>query len=513
WAGELGLLGKNAREKEIPASVFELTNRQIGLLLSRMWEGDGHLDPQSHCAFYATASERMARQMQHLILRLGVISRLRKVTFPYKEGRIGWQLFITGYENLNTFAQTVGGFFISDKNCSAMNTLLAERPARLIGTKDVVPVAAKELVRAAKARAEITWLELNTESGIAQREFYPSHTATKRGFTRETMGRLADYFGDSAMRRLSENDVYWDEIVSIEYVGEKQTYDLEVPGDHNFVANDLIVHNSHAADYGLVSVQTAYLKTHYPAEYMSALMSVFKDDAGKVALYIADSRAMGIDVRPPDVNFSKFDFTIEDRDGKTIEDRDGKTIEEREETAGEDRQAAEKAGGKRKSAIRFGMGAVKNVGQGPVDTILEARKDGAFRDINDFANRADLRSVGKRALECLIKAGAMDAFGNRAALLAALDRIVAASTSHFRAIEAGQMSLFGGMTGVSAETITLPDIQGDRKEMLNWERELIGIYLSDHPLSAYTELLTKGVSHTSATLNEAAHNEPVRVAG
>ncbi len=240
---------------------------------------------------------------------------------------------------------------------------------------------------------------------------------------------------------------------------------------------------SHAADYGVISVQTAFLKARYPAEYMSALMSVFKDDAGKIAMYAADSRAMGIDVLPPDINHSRFGFTIEDRPSG-------------------------------KPAIRFSMGAIKNVGQGPVELIVAARQDGGpFKDINDFSRRVDLRAVGKRALECLIKVGAMDAFDDRAALLAALERIVSASSSHFRAIEAGQMSLFGGASGVQDEIISLPDIKGDRKEMLNWERELIGLYLSDHPLSTYTELLTKAVSHNAVTLNEASHEERVRVAG
>lgn len=486
WAGDLGMLGKTAPEKEIPAPVFELTNRQIALLLSRMWEGDGHLDPQSHCAFYATSSERMARQMQHLCLRLGIISRLRKVTVPYKEGRVGWQLFITGYENLLAFAQTVGARLISEKNRAAMSALHVERPARVIGTKDIVPVAAKELVRSAKERTGITWLALNAESGIAQREFYPARAVTKRGFTRQTMSRLADYFGDPAMRRLSNNDVYWDEIVSIEYIGEKQTYDLEVPGDHNFVANDIIVHNSHAADYGLVSVQTAYLKAHYPAEYMSALMSVFKDDSAKISLYIADARAMGIEVLPPSINHSGMDFTIEDLPGN-------------------------------KTAIRFGMSAVKNVGAGPVEVILAGRRasgpDVPFRDLNDLANRADLKTVGKRSLECLIKVGAFNGFGERAALLASLDQIVAASASHFKAAESGQMSLFGAATGVQAQSITLGGQKTDKKEALAWERELVGLYLSDHPLKEYETYLSQGFITTALELNDLGNQQPARVAG
>jgi DNA polymerase-3 subunit alpha len=240
---------------------------------------------------------------------------------------------------------------------------------------------------------------------------------------------------------------------------------------------------SHAVDYGVISVQTAYLKAHYPVEYMTALLSVNKNDTAKVALYVADCRRMGIPVEPPDINASQWDFSIEDRP-------------------------------EAQAVIRFGMGAVKNVGQGPVDAILEGRGEQPFRDLNDFARRVDLRQVGKRALECLTKVGALDAFGARPALLEALDRIMALSTSHFRAKEMGQMSLFGAHTGV-VEEITLPDTVGEisRREVLNWERDLIGLYVSDHPLSPVMQELTDAVTHFSGQLAEASHDEKVHVAG
>jgi len=125
----------------------------------------------------------------------------------------------------------------------------------------------------------------------------------------------------------------------------------------------------------------------------------------------------------------------------------------------------------------------------------------------------DLRAVGKRSLECLIKVGALDSFGNRASLLASLDRIVAISGNHFRAADAGQMSLFGAATGVIDE-IKLPEVKDvDKREMLNWERELIGLYISDHPLNEYQATLARIVSYFSAQLPDAAHQEKVRVAG
>ncbi|MBN1304784.1 MAG: DNA polymerase III subunit alpha [Anaerolineales bacterium] len=239
---------------------------------------------------------------------------------------------------------------------------------------------------------------------------------------------------------------------------------------------------SHAADYGVIAVQTAYLKAHYPAEYMTALLSVWKNDTGKVSLYVAETRNMGIDILPPDINTSGWDFTIEDLDES--------------------------------NAIRFGLGAIKNVGQAPVDIVLNARREhGAFSDLNDFARSVDLRTIGKRALECLIKVGSLDTLGNRGAMLQSLDRIVAVSTSHFRAAEAGQMSLFGEATGVTDEII-LPEARDiDQREMLNWERELIGLYVSDHPLTPYQKTLARIVSYFSGQLGDATHEEKVRVAG
>jgi DNA polymerase-3 subunit alpha len=240
----------------------------------------------------------------------------------------------------------------------------------------------------------------------------------------------------------------------------------------------------HAADYGVIAVQTGYLKTHYAVEYMTALMSVSKNEIEKVALYAADCRRMGIQVLPPDVNTSFWDFSIEDQP-------------------------------EAKSAIRFGLGAIKNVGQGPVDAILSSReKSGPFADINDFARRVDLRSVGKRALESMIRVGALDRFGQRTALLAALDMILSVNASNFRAADSGQLSLFGAHTGVT-EDIHLPKVVAEvnRREILNWERELIGLYVSDHPLSPVMDELTQAVTHFAGQLNDASHGEKVRVAG
>jgi len=238
---------------------------------------------------------------------------------------------------------------------------------------------------------------------------------------------------------------------------------------------------AHATDYGVIAVQTAYLKAHYTAEYMTALLSASKNDTAKVAFYVADCRAMGIEVLPPDINAGGWDFTIEERDGKP--------------------------------SIRFGLGAVKNVGQAPVDLILQARAEGGeFTSLNDFATRIDLRQVGKRSLECLVKVGALEMFGSRHSLLEALDKVLSVSTSHFRAAQSGQLSFFGG--GVVEDEITLPAASvSDNRQQLEWERELIGLYVSSHPLTPYLPALKRKVTHNSSSLSEARPKEIVRVAG
>jgi DNA polymerase-3 subunit alpha len=240
----------------------------------------------------------------------------------------------------------------------------------------------------------------------------------------------------------------------------------------------------HAADYAVICVETAYLKAHFPAEYMTALLSVFKHDTDRVALYIADCRRLGIDVLPPDVNASGLDFEIEERPGKAL-------------------------------GIRYGLGAIKNVGEGAVQAVLEARRaDGPFRGPDDFARRVDLRQVGKRALESLVRVGALDGLGKRIVLFDAIDRILGVSAAHFRAKEIGQLSLFAGASA-GGDTLSLPSPSSDvpRRQQLNWEKELLGVYVSDHPLTPHMEVLTRAVTHFSAELKDAVQGQTVCVAG
>jgi DNA polymerase-3 subunit alpha len=245
---------------------------------------------------------------------------------------------------------------------------------------------------------------------------------------------------------------------------------------------------SHAADYAILTVQTAYLKAHYPHEYMTALLTIERANTDKVGSYIADCHRMGIDVLPPDVNLSQHDFTIE--------------------------SCAD--GGR---SIRYGLSAIKNVGEGSVEAALLARDDTPFVDLTDFCQRVDLRDVGKRALESMIKVGALDMFADRAILLESLDRLMNFSISLHRAADVGQMSLFGDSTGVKLDTdasgvlVTEVSKEVNRREMLQWERELVGVYISEHPLKSVIDKIGQVVSANSIDLTEADHDRQVTMAG
>lgn len=244
---------------------------------------------------------------------------------------------------------------------------------------------------------------------------------------------------------------------------------------------------SHAADYAIICAQTAYLKAKYPVEYMTALLTAEKGDTEKIALYVSDTRRMGVEVKPPDVNYSGLDFTIDDSGGQPT--------------------------------IRFGMGAIKNVGEGPAAEIMRARaKGGPFKSIDEFCQRVDVRLVGKRALECLIKVGALDSVHadgvsvKRAQLLAGLEMIASVSSSAHKAAEVGQFDLFGSMPGgslVAAVALPKVDREIDLKEMRTWEKELMGVYVSDHPLTARSDELASLITHYSGDLDESLHQKPV----
>jgi DNA polymerase-3 subunit alpha len=216
---------------------------------------------------------------------------------------------------------------------------------------------------------------------------------------------------------------------------------------------------AHSFSYALIAYQTAYLKANYPAEYITAFLITNADQSEKVATAVAECRRLGIAVLPPDINRSQVSFSIE--------------------TEGEDSAPA----------IRFGLNAIKNVGLGAVEPLVaERQKNGQFKSVEDLCRRADLRGVNRRAMESLIKAGALDCLGDRGTLLHSVDRILALAQREQHLKETGQSTMFdlwGETTPAPLPSLELEAADITTKEKLAWERELMGVYLSEHPFAAF----------------------------
>lgn len=213
---------------------------------------------------------------------------------------------------------------------------------------------------------------------------------------------------------------------------------------------------SHSAAYALISYQTAYLKANFTVEYMTALLSSILGMGDRTSVYIQDCRQMGIRILPPDINQSHEDFSIVLWEGA--------------------------------AAIRCGLGAVKNVGVGAIQSILSERIT-PYTDLGDFCRRVDLKQVNKRVVECLIKAGAFDELGDRAAYLDQLDGTMDAAASHAKSTASGQMGLFGEQVlQVVNEPTGTPTVLSQAMR-LAYEKELLGMYVSGHPLDPITDQL------------------------
>ncbi len=245
---------------------------------------------------------------------------------------------------------------------------------------------------------------------------------------------------------------------------------------------------AHSAAYAVIAAQTAYLKANHPVEFMAALLSTDIGNTEKIVFNVVECRRAGIAVLPPDINRSELEFTVE---------------------PGKDGAAA----------VRFGLGAVKNAGEGAVRAVISSRAgqpDGRFADLDAFCSAVDWSAVNRRVAECFVKCGAMDEFGDRSSLLAALEPAIAAAQRRQKASARGQIGLFEVPgTSVPVEKVAAsamaPEIP--RKQLLAWEKELIGFYLSDHPLSEFL-----GPGRASSTtqiveLEERTPGEKIRIVG
>ena len=235
---------------------------------------------------------------------------------------------------------------------------------------------------------------------------------------------------------------------------------------------------AHAASYAIIAYQTAYMKANFPVEFMTAVMTAEADDPDKIAAAVDECKKMNIVVLPPDINASQTGFTLESVRQKSSPKK------------------------KKTEGIRFGFSAIKNVGKAAIDAIISEREEhGSFKNLDDFVRRVNLRVVNRKTLESLIKAGAMDAFGKRNAMLKVLDEIKSSGASLSKTIASGQSSLFdekeinvSSQTQSSITAVLTSTEEAPKEEILSWERELLGFYLTEHPLTKVSELMEKIVS-------------------
>ena len=521
--------GPHSAEKWVPEFVFGLADEEIARFLAALWDCDGHVDERS--ASLKTTSRRLATDAQTLLLRLGIRSSVYAHSyFATERGatvqRTAYQVTTRGTRRFSTLVQREMVSAKGRVTTGARDTsLTVDRAAFFTEAEAAVPghvalVAAglpkHHLARAARARRRIPW---------------------------RCVQSVAEDLNLAATVRAGQ--VAWREIVAIEACGEERVYDITVEGIHNFVANNVIVHNcvyqeqamdiakkmagfspaeaddlrkaigkkihslmaslkgkflegsaqngvspavanqlwqdmeqaqdysfnkSHAACYALIAYRTAWLRANHPREYMAALISSVMNTKDKVPFYVNACDELGIEVLPPDVNTSQIDFAVVE--GK----------------------------------IRFGLNAVKNVGESACRSIVSARAEGGpFASIWDFTERVDVQMVNKRALESLVKCGALDSTGaSRKGMLDSLEQALARGQKQQADRLLGQGSIFDlGADSAGAEAQRHHPVisaeEYDKGELLHMEKESLGLYVSEHPLTAIREQLRR---KTDCSLNE-----------
>ena len=300
------------------------------------------------------------------------------------------------------------------------------------------------------------------------------------GYSLEEADNLRKAMGKKKREIIKEHRVkFIDGCVTNGY-GEKfgsEMFDIIEPfADYSF-------NKSHSVGYGFVAYQTAYLKANFPHEFLSAMLTSTKGDKDKTAIYLAECRAMDIEVRVPDVNESESDFTVVE------------------------------------NYIRFGMSAVRNVGEGVSELIINTREEGGkFVDFYDFCERVDIGALNKRTIESLAKAGGFDSLGHtRKGLLMTYEMIVDNVVSRRREREAGIMSLFGDVSSEegndSSSRITISDSEFEKTLKLTYEKEMLGLYISDHPLAGLEKALNAISEKTVMQAKESVEGNMITVGG
>ena len=554
WLRELGLKtttgGCRSAEKLIPDFVFGLPPKQVCQFLAAYWDCDGYVGKKT--AFVKTISPRLASGIQTLLLRLGVQATIyESYDRTQRDGGLARAAFQVTVHDLRALERMLRPYSLTESFVGSYYT-------DSVGSESI---KRQTFLRELDQVFDGTGRELMDEYELDRQHVLP------KGRQRPRIGKDAIAVAVERLM-LPESQramrVHWDEIVAIEPAEQELVYDITVEGIHNFVANGIIVHNcvyqeqimllsqklagfskgeadtlrkamgkkqkavldkmyprflegckanghpeanlekiwkdwehfaayafnkSHSTCYAFVAFQTAFLKAHYPAEYMAAVLTHNKSDQKKLTFFLRECRRMGIPVLGPDINESKLDFGVN-----------------------------------AKGQIRFGLSAVKGVGEGPVGEILTERKaGGAFASLFDLVRRLDLRQINKKVLESLALGGGFDSFDglHRAQYFCPSEdgkygSLLEHALRYGQAWQHQKATAANSLFGATEETMVpepepTPCAPWPLIEALEREREVVGIYISGHPLDDYE----KEVEHfANCTLEEldTRRGEPLKLA-
>ncbi|MBZ1348214.1 MAG: DNA polymerase III subunit alpha [Candidatus Nealsonbacteria bacterium] len=532
WLRGLGLKyklgGKSSAEKFFPPFVFELNEKCICTFLATLWDCDGGIAKKM--AYITTISEKLAYNTQTLLLKLGINSYIY-ITEKYKSrNNKTMQVFRVYVYDLGLFSKKIGRLMLSNKK------------ERLIETDKRGASSCNEFVL-----RELFFKKLNDyleKTHLSKRAFcrlYKVNRSNLWGKLNKIRNRLnikiaqkiANIINDEKLKRIvKNNNVRWEDIVLITHAGKECVYDIEVEKTHNFIVNNILSHNclyqeqvmeiakelasftlseadvlrkaigkkikkllmeqkekfikgmkangieetttqkiwawiepfasysfnrSHAACYATIAYQTAYLKTHFPVEFMAAALTSERNDITRIAVLIQECKNMGIRVLAPDINESFIFFSVVPK----------------------------------LNQIRFGLSAIKNVGTNIVETIVKERKaNGPYLSIQDFISRISCPELNKKSLESLIKTGAFDKMLERNQLLFNLERLLEYSRENQKAKQNNQTGLFDN-AGFNNEIRLLAAEPAPTETKLAWEKELLGLFISSHPLHPFKKILEK----------------------
>lgn len=522
-----------AADKRISDGMVNAPRHEVERFLGLYFCADGWADRSG--AHYGSKSVAVARALKRMLLRFGILSNVHRRTIPGHG--VHWTLSIADKAQAKAFARVVQPHLTARK-AAKVDRWLVEWGGTWGASATRIGIPASFLATELERRQRVTGRsarDLGVDTG--------GYTAC-RVLHRYTLNGL---LYSERLEDLRTGDLVWDTVVSVEPAGEAECFDFQMAdGERPYaVVEDLLVHNcgkkirelmakerdkfeagceatgygralgkelfdviekfadyafnkSHTFGYGLITYQTAYLKAHHPVEYLACLLTSVKSNLDKAAVYLADARALGIRVLNPDVNLSQMDFAA---------------LGPEEVPAGV-RLPAGSPG-----CITFGLSAVRNVGEGLVELLLAERAAGGpFATFHDFVERVDPQVLNKRTVESLIKAGGFDSLGHpRKGLLHVFEQIIDTTLARRRERDQGVMSLFGDLGGDTdsgfSERVEVPAVEFDKTQRLRFEKEMLGLYVSDHPLMGVEAQLRRRADCAIADVAERPDGSFVTVGG